>query len=67
MVGIGQLIEVQGELYEVKQTLRVDPHKVLPSDLSDEIRKYYRVDKIFKKENQLFLVNEVTTVEPLYD
>ena len=67
MVTIGQIIQVQEELYEVQQTIKVNPYKVLPSDLSDEIKKHYRVDKIFKKENFLYLVNDVTTVEPVYD
>ena len=67
MVAIGQMIQVQEELYEVQQTIKVDPYKVLPSDLSDEIKKYYRVDKIFKKDNFLYLVNDVTVVEPVYD
>jgi cell division protein FtsL len=67
MVGIGQMIQVQEELYEVQQTIKVDPYKVLPSDLSDEIKKYYRVDKIFKKDNLLYLVNDITVVEPVYD
>ena len=67
MVTIGQMIQVQEELYEVQQTIKVDPYKVLPSDLSDEIKKYYRVDKIFKKDNLLYLVNDVTVVEPVYD
>lgn len=67
MVGIGQLITVQEELYEVQQTLKVNPYKVLPTDLTEEIKKYYRVDKIFKKDGLLYLVNEVTTVEPSYD
>ena len=67
MVTIGQIIQVQEELYEVQQTIKVNPYKVLPSDLSDEIKKHYRVDKIFKKENFLYLVNDVTVVEPVYD
>jgi hypothetical protein len=67
MVTIGQIIQVQEELYEVQQTIKVNPYKVLPSDLSDEIKRHYRVDKIFKKENFLYLVNDITTVEPVYD
>ena len=67
MVAIGQMIQVQEELYEVQRTIKVDPYKVLPSDLSDEIKKYYQVDKIFKKDNLLYLVNDVTVVEPVYD
>ena len=67
MVTIGQIIQVQEEVYEVQQTMKVNPYKVLPSDLSDEIKRHYRVDKIFKKENFLYLVNDITTVEPVYD
>jgi len=67
MVAIGQLITVQGELYEIQQTIKVNPYKVIPSDLTEEIKKYYQVDKIFKKEGLLYLVNEVTTIEPIYD
>lgn len=67
MVAIGQLITVQGELYEIQQTIKVNPYKVIPSDLTEEIKKHYQVDKIFKKEGLLYLVNEVTTIEPIYD
>lgn len=67
MVGIGQLINVQGELYEIQKTLKVNPHKPIPSDLVDEIKKHYGVDKTFKKDNLLYLVNEVTTIEPIND
>ena len=67
MIAIGQIIKVEGELYEVQQTLKVNPYKVIPSDLTEEIKKYYRVDRIFKKDSLLYLVNEVTTIEPVYD
>ena len=67
MVGIGRLINVQGELYEIQETLKVNPHKTIPSDVIDEIKKHYGVDKAFKKENLLYLVNEVTTIEPIDD
>jgi ABC-type microcin C transport system permease subunit YejB len=67
MVGIGRLINVQGELYEIQETLKVNPHKPIPSDVIDEIKKHYGVDKAFKKENILYLVNEVTTIEPIDD
>ena len=67
MVGIGQLIEIQEEVYEVQLTIRVNPHKPLPSDLSEDLKNYYRVDKIFKKDNLIYLVNQVTVVEPEYE
>jgi hypothetical protein len=67
VIAIGQIIKVEGELYEVQQTLKVNPYKAIPSDLTEEIKKYYRVDRIFKKDSLLYLVNEVTTVEPVYD
>lgn len=67
MIAIGQLITVQEEVYEIQQTLRVDPYKPLPSELAEEIKKHYMVDKIFKKDNLLYLVNDVTEVEPIYD
>ena len=67
MVGIGQIIQVQGELYEVQKTLKVPPGKPIPSDLVDEIKHHYKVEKTFRKDNLLYLVNEVTTIEPIDD
>jgi hypothetical protein len=67
MVTLGQLIDIQGEIYEIQATLRVSPYKPLPSEMSDEIKKHYKADKLFKKDNLLYLVNEVTIVEPEYD
>ena len=67
MVGIVQLMEIHEEVYEVQLTIRVNPHKPLPSDLSEDLKNYYRVDKIFKKDNLIYLVNRVTTVEPEYE
>ena len=51
MVGIGQIIQVQGELYEVQKTLKVPPHKPIPSDLVDEIKHHYKVEKTFRKDS----------------
>lgn len=67
MVGIGQLIHVQEEVYEVQGTLKVPPHKPIPSELVEEIKKHYRVEKTFRKDNLLYLVNEVKLIEPIYD
>ena len=67
MVAIGQLIQVQGELYEVERVLKLKPHVVLSPELTEEMRSYYRVDRIFKKDDLYYLVHEVTTVEPVYD
>lgn len=67
MVAIGQLIQVQGELYEVERILKLKPHVVLSPELTEEMRKYYKVDRIFRKDGLYYLVHEVTTVEPIYD
>lgn len=67
MVTLGQLIDIQGEVYEIQATLRVKAHTPIPGDMSDDIKKYYKVDKLFKKDDLLYLVNEVTAVEPDYD
>lgn len=67
MVTLGQLIDIQGEVYEIQATLRVNAYTPIPGDMSDDIKKYYKVDRLFKKDDLLYLVNEVTIVEPEYD
>lgn len=65
MISIGKLIEVQGELYEIERTLKVNG--TLSAELAEEAKKHFMVDKIFRKDGLYYLVHEVKTIEPEYD
>lgn len=67
MVGIGNRIEIQGELYEILRTLKVGMGKVLPTDFVNELKDYWHVDKTFKQGDIYYFVNEIKTIEPIED
>lgn len=67
MVGIGQTIQIQGELFEIVRILKVRMGKVLPTEAVDELKKNWNVEKVFKQNDQYYFVNEITTVEPIED
>ena len=67
MVGIGQRIEIQGELYEVIRTAKAAVGKVLPTGFVEELKQHWHIDKIFKQGDVYYFVNEIKTIEPIED
>lgn len=67
MVGIGNRIEIQGELYEIIRTVKVGVGKVLPTDFVNELKDYWHIEKTFKQGDVYYFVNEIKTIEPLPD
>lgn len=64
---LGEVITIHGELYQVVHKLKIPPGKVLPEDMVQEMRKYWMCEKTFRNKDILFFVNEIKTVEPIYD
>jgi len=67
MVKLGEILNIQEELYEVIRTLKVRMGKNIPLDLIDEIKKAWMVEKVFKHGEVYYFVNEITTIEPSYE
>jgi len=67
MVKLGEILNIQEELYEVIRTLKVRMGKNIPLDLIDEIKKVWMVEKVFKHGDTYYFVNEITTIEPSYE
>ena len=59
-----EIIEIQGRMFQVKrkfplERLNLEKHK----DWASLLKQYYYVDSLFKAQNQLWLCNEINTVE----
>ena len=59
-----KIIEIQGRMFQVKrkfplERLNLEKH----NDWVSLLKQYYRVDSIFKSQGQLWLCNEIHTVE----
>lgn len=67
MVGIGQTLSIQGELYEVVRTLRVKMGSVLPSEHITDLKELWHAEKAFKQGDHYYFVNEIQTIEPITD
>jgi hypothetical protein len=67
MVGIGQTVQIQGELFEIVRILKVRMGKVLPTEAVDELKQTWYAEKVFKQNDQYYFVNEIKTIEPIED
>lgn len=67
MVKLGETIEVNGNLYEVVRTVRINSNKVIPVDLIEELKNHWHVDKAYRKDTTYYFVNEVKTIIPDYE
>ena len=59
-----KIIEIQGRMFQVKrkfllEKLNLEKH----NDWVSLLKQYYHVDSIFKSQGQLWLCNEIHTVE----
>jgi translation elongation factor P/translation initiation factor 5A len=67
MIGIGNRIEIQGELYEIIRAIKVGMGKVLPTDFVNELKEYWHAEKTYKQGDVYYFVNEIETIEPIKD
>ena len=67
MVGVGRIVLIQDNMYEVVRILKLRLGAVLPTELANEIKEAWHAEKVFKHGDEYFFVNEVQTVEPLED
>lgn len=65
MIGIGNRIEIQGELYEIIRAIKVGMGKVLPTDFVNELKEYWHAEKTYKQGDVYYFVNEIKTIEPV--
>ena len=59
-----KIIEIQGRMFQVKRKIpldRLDLEK--HDDWASLLKQYYHVDSLFKAEGQLWLCNEIHTIE----
>lgn len=67
MVKLGEVLKIEDELYEVVRKLKVRVGKTIPTEFIDDIKVVWHVDKVYKHGDTYYFVNEVTTVEPIYE
>tara|TARA_R110001592_G_C12593113_1_gene694860 strand:- start:251 stop:460 length:210 start_codon:yes stop_codon:yes gene_type:complete len=58
------IVEIQGRMFQVKRKiplnqLNLEKH----DDWASLLKQYYHVDSLFKAQNQLWLCNEIHTIE----
>ena len=59
-----EIIEVQGRMFQVKRKFPLERLNLLKhDDWASLLKQYYHVDSLFKAQNQLWLCNEIHTVE----
>lgn len=63
MIGLGKVIEIKGQLYEVRRTLPVSPGETLSKELTDQIRIHWKAEKVFKGGDVYYFVDEIQDVE----
>lgn len=67
MVGVGKIIEIQGELFEIVRVLKVAMGKILPLEHTDVIKEAWHAERVFRNNNEYYFVNTVQTIEPIQD
>ena len=67
MVGVGRIVLIQDNMYEVVRILKLRLGAVLPTELANKIKEAWHAEKVFKHGDEYFFVNEVQTVEPIED
>ena len=58
-----KILEVQGRMFQVKRILPIDKVKINEfEDWASLLKQYYHVDTILRDNNQLWMCNEIKTV-----
>ena len=67
MVKLGEVLKIEDELYEVIRTLKVRVGKNIPTEFIDEIKAVWHIEKVYRHGDTYYFVNQVTTIEPIYE
>jgi|TARA_B100000287_G_scaffold346236_1_gene333777 hypothetical protein len=62
-MNIHDIIEIQGRMFQVKRKFPLDRLNLNVEDWINTLKQYYHVDSLFKAEGQLWLCNEIKTIE----
>ena len=58
-----ELIEIQGRMFQVKRKFPLERLNLNVNDWVSLLKQYYHVDSLFKAQGQLWLCNEIKTIE----
>ena len=58
-----EIIEIQGRTFQVKRKFPLERLNLSVKDWVSLLKQYYHVDSIFKAQGQLWLCNEIKTIE----
>ena len=58
-----EIIEIQGRTFQVKRKFPLERLNLNIKDWVSLLKQYYHVDSIFKAQGQLWLCNEIKTIE----
>ena len=57
------IVTIQGRMFHVKRKLPLDQLNLKVNNWVKIMKQFYHVDSLFKAEGQLWLCNEIKTVE----
>ena len=58
-----EIIEIQGRMFQVKRKFPLERLNLNVNDWVSLLKQYYHVDSLFKAQGQLWLCNEIKTIE----
>ena len=58
-----EIIEIQGRMFQVKRKFPLERLNLSINDWVSLLKQYYHVDSLFKAQGQLWLCNEIKTIE----
>ena len=58
-----EIIEIQGRMFQVKKKFPLERLNLNVNDWVSLLKQYYHVDSLFKAQGQLWLCNEIKTIE----
>ena len=59
-----KILEVQGKMFQVKRVLPINRVKIDKfEDWASLLKQYYHVDTILRANNQLWMCNEIQTID----
>ena len=62
-MNLHNIIEIQGRMFQVKRKFPLERVNLNVDDWVSTLKQYYHVDSLFKSQGQLWLCNEIKTVE----
>ena len=62
-MNLHDIITIQGRMFQVKRKFPLKQLNLEVNDWINTMKQFYHVDSLFKAEGQLWLCNEIKTVE----